>query len=121
MCKLFKKKKANVINVPKEYRVVNNYPNNLISAIIYLGLKELDIHWCQVIVYPMDSKVEYENNYLEERNLKGYIVDKGGWYKIFLNKNLSTSELISVIAHELIHLKQYQNRRLKVIDKDNVV
>jgi hypothetical protein len=78
------------------------------DSVVSKGLEILNLKDVNVNVY-----------YLEDINLKGdaansdaLLIGKDGMYDIYLKKGLTESELIEAVSHELIHLKQFETKRL---------
>jgi hypothetical protein len=87
----------------------NIYSNtNAQSDIVNKGLEILNVKDVNVNIY-----------YLDDVNLKGnaassdaLLIGKNGLYDIYVKKGLTKTELIEAISHELIHLKQFETKRL---------
>jgi hypothetical protein len=87
----------------------NIYSNaNAQSDIVNKGLEILNVKDVNVNIY-----------YLDDVNLKGnaassdaLLIGKNGLYDIYVKKGLTKTELIEAISHELIHLKQFEDKRL---------
>lgn len=83
-----------------------------IDTIIKVGLKELNIEGISVLVRPIPEKLlkSYQDLGME---LKGAVVGSGNQYVLSIDK-LSRKMTILVIAHELLHIKQYHTGDLVV-------
>jgi hypothetical protein len=77
----------------------------------------------KLIAEQLDLKdIEIVYNYVPDNMQKGNFeyyaivqkIDfKDGYYQIFLNKDLSDKKLAVTLCHELVHIKQYEDGRLK--------
>lgn len=54
------------------------------------------------------------------RTARNYVTEFNGEYFIFIDASQNTRKKIQVLAHELIHVKQYQSGQLVAIDSDIV-
>jgi len=95
---------------PTSY-VINRTDTSYLDTIVHIGLNELGIDNISVIIREMDSPKVIEGDY----DTQGFIVSRLGGgrdYLIFLKKGMDRYKAIEVLSHELIHLKQYNNRDL---------
>jgi predicted metallopeptidase len=98
-----------------------NYINNktdmkYADTIIRAGLDILKIQNIQILVTPLteQSKNQFAKDGIK---LDAHIRATSGGYIIWVS-NLSRSEMIKVLSHELIHLKQYSDKKLSVVDSN---
>ena len=88
----------------------NNFVNNrtkinYLDTLVLAGLSELDIKNMSILILPL------KNTEVDDISLKAHIRKAEGGYIIWIDE-LSRSTNIEVIAHELIHLQQYENNSL---------
>lgn len=103
--------------------IINHINNDYIESIVIVGLHELKIDSVTVNLYYLptnfknivtDNKIFVVNALILEN------VENN--YSIFVNNDSEKSEkLIEYIAHELIHLEQFNSKRLVVYDNLNVI
>ena len=87
--------------------VVNQTTYDYYDDIIHVGLNELCIDGEIVLV-----KSTQRGEEIDGLDLRGAIFTNGYQYLIYLY-DLSKSETVEVLAHELIHLEQYRSKRLR--------
>lgn len=92
--------------------VYNTTDQEFLDTIIYVGLEHLDINDVIVILKPLEKTEQIEDG----GTLKAHIVGRDKQYIIYIDE-LGRKEAITVISHELIHLKQYYTGRLIVKNK----
>jgi hypothetical protein len=95
-----------------------NYINNkthmkYADTIIRVGMDILNIQNTQILVTPLteQSKNQFAKDGIQ---LDAHIRAVPGGYIIWIN-NLSRNQMIKVLSHELIHLKQYSDKRILVV------
>jgi hypothetical protein len=95
--------------------VINQTNYNYIDTVIYAGLDELNITNTYVVVKEMDELVS--KNFKNENDLilQAAIVGTKNQYIIYVTP-MNRVNTITIISHELVHLKQYADGRLKMID-----
>jgi hypothetical protein len=96
---------------------VNSTKKNreFIENVTYVGLFVLDIDSVEVNIFDIPVIIK-RNNFLDGYIIKGLITHNfKNNYTIYLDCNEINTNLLTIISHELIHLKQYQTDRLKVI------
>ena len=81
-----------------------------LDTLIRLGLQELKIDGVQVIVKPLVEGT----GIMDGIDLDGYLVAYGAETYFLYLKSFSPRTSISKVSHELIHLKQYYDKKLIV-------
>lgn len=92
--------------------VFNTTPQAFMDTIVYVGLTNLEITDVVVILKPLNINPQKD----EDRTMKAHIIGAGKQYVIYVDE-LSRKESILILAHELIHLQQYESGRLIVKNK----
>ncbi len=92
----------------------NNFVNNrtkinYLDTLVLAGLHELNIQNVSILILPLQNKTN------GDLSLKAHIRKAEGGYIIWIDE-LRRSTNIEVIAHELIHLQQYENNSLYLKD-----
>jgi Zn-dependent protease with chaperone function len=88
--------------------VINRTKNSFLDTIVLAGLNSMKIDSVTVAVFPLTS------DQIDGFELKGLIYQtKNGQYVIHVKKT-NRRESIEIIAHELIHLRQYLSKELIV-------
>jgi uncharacterized membrane protein len=99
--------------------VANRSELAYVDSIVKVGLDSLEIKGVAIIVRPMSKELLNSFKDKEELDLAASIRGKNGQYILYVKKT-NRREAIEVVAHELIHLQQYQSRDL-VLYKDYVI
>lgn len=86
--------------------VYNTTDRKYLDTIVIVGLKKLNIENTRVVIRNVEN-----TGVIPGYNLKAYILNKNNDYLIYI-KEASRAESIEILAHELIHYKQYHDRRL---------
>lgn len=98
--------------------VENQTENSYYDTIIYHSLNELNIKNKNIIVADLSKGNIPKMDNSVVRGALGEL--EPGKYVIFLDK-LGKRESMSVIPHEIIHLKQHHDGSLKTIDNNTVI
>lgn len=81
--------------------IFNLTTNNKIDTIVYAALECSNLNNIIITI-----------NQYKTKEYNGHVVGKDNNYYIFINTSLSIEDLIVVIAHETIHIKQLFNKDL---------
>jgi hypothetical protein len=89
--------------------VNNNTNKNYYDTIIKVGLEKLNLRDVSVLITPLSPSIKSSlgDNY----ELKAHLRENGDEYVLFID-DVSREESITIISHELIHLKQYLTKEL---------
>lgn len=109
--KPFKQQKLEITNI-----VHNNTNKPYIDSVIHVGLDKLEISNINITIYKLTDNVRYN---VGDNNIKAFIKKFDKDYVIWID-NLTREETITVLSHELIHLQQYENKKL-IIKEDHVI
>ena len=100
--------------------VYNRTDKEFYNAVVQVGLRELGMD--SVIVSIREITQEAKDNFDIDTELRAHILpngSRGNNYVIWI-ADMGRYESIVVLSHELIHLKQYQNKEL-IIEEDGIV
>lgn len=89
--------------------VFNNTEKKFLDTIVNVGLTQLNLEDIVVTIFPLTEGAK--SNFSTTGELKAHIREQDGYYYIWID-DLSRYESVEVITHELIHLKQYHDKRL---------
>jgi len=98
----------------KYHQVYNTTGVVYLDTIVQAGLQSLNIDTVFIMIKPL---INADGLLPDGYTTKAYIKGSEHQYIIFID-NMSRDEYITVLSHELIHLKQYYNKDLIVNDKD---
>lgn len=101
--KPFKKITINSTNV-----IINSTSKTYIDTILFVGLNELEIENITIFVQPLTDKIKTRLNDMEYQAL---VTGENGFYTLFVG-DYGREHLITILSHELTHLKQYETKRL---------
>lgn len=108
-----KEKTFNKVNLKSSNFLINITGRTYLDTIVLTGLKFYGIDSTQIVV--RDLPAIYNQNQENGTELKAFILNQGSQYLIYI-KNANRNESISILAHELIHFKQYHDKRLSVYE-----
>ena len=94
--------------------VINRTNTVYLDTLVLAGLHELKIKNLSVLILPLQN-----TNVSDELSIKAHIRSADGGYIIWID-DLPRSTNIEVMAHELIHLQQYENGFL-ILKKDTLI
>jgi hypothetical protein len=103
------------IELPNTSNFINNRTENkYLDTVLLLAADRLGIDAAIISVFPMSNETKI--NFERENNisLKAFIIGSDYRYAIY-TEDLDRMESITVLSHEMIHLKQYNTKRLVVI------
>jgi hypothetical protein len=107
-------KPYNKVVLSKENHITNLTNTVFLDTIVNVGLSELKQSNVFLLILPLTQK--QIDQFGDNGELKAQIVGKEGNYIIFVS-DISRSESITILSHELIHLTQYQSGRLVLTSK----
>jgi hypothetical protein len=107
----FKEKQFKQIEFETTNTVFNVTEQDYYDDVVNAGLLELGIDSTIVVIRPITQKAK--DNFGSDMELKAHIIGKDKNYVIWID-DVSKSESIGVLAHELIHLVQYQTKQIQL-------
>ena len=97
--------------------VFNLHKKAYLDTIVQVGLDRLSISNVVVVIRNQDQAQSLGGDYETD----AYIKTNGDQYAIFVKPGISRASAISTIAHELIHLQQYEMNWLKTLGGKAVI
>jgi hypothetical protein len=98
-------------------KIFNTIKNKeYLDTIVYAGAKSLEIENLIIVLKPLTEKEKEKLIFDSDYDLKAHIKGENYTYIIWLDPNLGRRTYINIISHEMIHLKQYYNKELTIID-----
>ena len=106
----------NKINLVRNNKISINHPNQFLDTITTVGANILGLKGEFITILPIGkNKLP---SIMEEYDLHGQVIEHDSCYYIYI-KSLNKERSIEVIAHELLHLKQYEDKRISI--KDSII
>lgn len=107
------------VEIPKTYSIQNKTKYQFLSKVVSEGVVELGLDTVYITLYPLNEDIKDQAS-IEGRDLFAHInagTPGSKQYAIFIaEEGLTVNKYIEVVAHELIHLQQYESGKLRVID-----
>lgn len=103
-----------VIELDKKNVVVNRTSFPYLDTITHVGLSELNIEGITILIREIEKSKTIEDDY----DVNAYVVaTRGGGdtYLIFIKKGLTRLKAIDILSHELVHIKQYDSKKLILV------
>jgi hypothetical protein len=104
----------NQVELERNNVITNKTEIAYYDTILHIGLNELDIDSCFLIIKDFNG-----GSLNGELDLKAYILGNEYQYIVYMKKT-SRKQSIKFLSHELIHLKQFHEGRLKSIDNSHM-
>jgi len=104
------------IELTNKNLVINKGSRNYLDTITHVGLDKLGIENQIIMIREQITKINLGNDFETD----GYIVYKNGQSIIFIKPDIDRLKAIEIIAHELIHLQQYTDGNLIILDNNKV-
>ena len=111
---IYPKKNFIYVDYVENNTVINVINNEEIDFILQHSLNEYNVKGYTVIVRKLNSKLYYMHDGYAMSGTVYPINDNT--FQILIRDDLSTASYIEVITHEVIHIKQYINNRLMLIE-----
>lgn len=92
--------------------VVNTMNKTYLDTIVLVGLNELKVSGVTLHIAPLNDVIKKRLNDMEYQAI---LINENGFYVLYLG-NYTRGYYIPIIAHELIHLKQYQEKKLAIVN-----
>jgi hypothetical protein len=102
------------ISLSTSNSITNIANKQFMDTIVSVGLNVLDVKNCYITIKPMDDNIR--NRFLSQNglNLQACVIGTSDLYDIYI-EDINKDDAITVLSHELIHLKQYNSGDLDVI------
>lgn len=100
----------------------NNYIQNFVESKAYLdtivmvGLDRLEINGYSVHIRPQQGSIKIDDEFTTE----AFILGNENQSVIYTKESLGRGTAIKILAHELIHLKQYRSGKIKRVGTKGV-
>ena len=102
--------------------IYNETDMDYLDTIVDVGIRELKLDNIEVEIRPMDIMIQDKFNTNNTNNtLKAFIVKLSENNYMVYSSRISREEALTMLSHELIHLKQYYDGRLKIQDSSHVL
>jgi hypothetical protein len=108
-----KERTFKIVQIDKHNFIQNKTDKPYLDSIVHVGMNELGINGTYIIIRSLTK--ETKKQFSTDIELKAYIKGLGKQYVIWVD-DMGRDETIRVLSHELIHLRQYYNRKLVVSD-----
>ena len=94
--------------------ITNLVNKPFMDTVVSIGLGVLEVKDCYITIKPMDDNIR--NRFLNQNglSLQACVIGTNDLYDIYI-EDINKDEAITVLSHELIHLKQYNSGDLDVI------
>ena len=102
-------KPFNKVVLSENNRVTNYTRYSYLDTIAYVGLDSIGM--CDVILEIKKLSQDAKRNMPEGYDLRGLIYGSGDQYTMWVD-DADRSEHTTIVAHELIHLRQYKSKQL---------
>lgn len=108
----------NIKNLNKG-KIVNTTDDKYIDTILYCGLNLSNIDSINIVILPIENKSKYLyfNDNIEFKALINYY---SGVYYLYIDDN-TRNENIEIISHEIVHINQYYNKKLILLNNGYVI
>lgn len=89
----------------------HNVPS-FMDTVAHVGLKEADLESLAVNIYPIPPAMSESSK--DDLKLDAYVVDgvQPNTYSIFIDTDISKTQSIAILSHEIIHIQQRDQGRL---------
>lgn len=108
-----KERTFKIVQIDKNNFIQNKTDKPYLDSIVHVGMNELGINGTYIIIRSLTK--ETKKQFSTDIELKAYIKGLGKQYVIWVD-DMGRDETITVLSHELIHLRQYYNGKLVVSD-----
>lgn len=104
-----------VVDLPTDNFIDNQSSKPHLDTVVAIGMEELGISGCSVRIRDMNEQLR-NNPGASGLELGAAIFGSGNSYLIYVDPSIDKREVITVMSHELIHLRQYFSEDLMVIN-----
>jgi hypothetical protein len=106
-----KERTFKIVQIEKNNFIQNKTDKPYLDSIVHVGMNKLGINGTYIIIRPLTE--ETKKQFSSQMELKAHIKGLGKQYVIWVD-DMGRYETITVLSHELIHLRQYYNGKLVV-------
>ncbi len=104
-----------VVDLPTDNFIDNQSSKPHLDTVVAIGMEELGISGCSVRIRDMNEQLR-NNPGASGLELGATIFGSGNSYLIYVDPSIDKREVITVMSHELIHLRQYFSEDLMIIN-----
>jgi hypothetical protein len=104
-----------VVDLPTDNFIDNQSSKPHLDTVVAIGMEELGISGCSVRIRDMNEQLR-NNPGASGLELGAAIFGSGNSYLIYVDPSIDKREVITVMSHELIHLRQYFSEDLMIIN-----
>lgn len=117
---IFEERSFKVVEFETTNNIYNITKQDYYDEVVKVGLRELGIDSSTVVIKPITQQAK--DNFDSNTELKAHILPNGNTTESFVIwiDEVSKSESIGILSHELIHLLQYQTKQIEIV-KDGVI
>lgn len=115
----YKEKPFEKINFKSYHYVTNKTNTSYLDTIVHSGLEVLNIDTVYIIIKNL-PELKKDNEIDKDLEFHAFILGNEKQYVIYI-KSGNRLENISILSHELVHLKQYYTKRLIPTENDSIV
>jgi len=103
LCSLLSHSQNNIVNLTQW---------NL-NVFVEKCIKELKIDSCIIVIQPINGLIYGKYQAVSYGSNKNYIIG--------ISKSMYFEEALNAVAHELVHISQLSNNRLKILDSHHII
>lgn len=104
-----------VVDLPTDNFIYNQSSKTHLDTVVAIGMEELGISGCSIRIRDMNEQLR-NNPGASGLELGAAIFGSGNSYLIYVDPSIGKKEIITIMSHELIHLRQYFSEDLKVLN-----
>lgn len=104
-----------IVDLPTDNFIDNQSSKTHLDTVVAIGMEELGISGCSIRIRDMNDQLR-NNPGVSGLELGAAIFGSGKSYLIYVDPSIDKREIITVMSHELIHLRQYFSEDLIVIN-----
>ena len=100
--------------------ILNYTTIEYVDTLSHIGLEYLGVSDLNITV--LEARPHLIRNILPGEHVDGFVIQTDSLsYSIFINPNMNRRTMISILSHELIHVKQQSSGKLEVINNELAV
>lgn len=124
-CNFFAKKEETFfkpIELEINNTVINNTPKKYMDTVVNLGLNQLEIVDATVVInYLSTSPVKEIQGGIEIEAYITPVSSNSNIFFLYIKDNIQREEAITVLSHEMVHVKQYVTQQLFINEEGSLL
>lgn len=111
----------NQIELSNNNLITNHTSYSYMDTVVSIGLDQLKVKNTYILIKPLNDNIKKNFKVYNNLDLKAFIVGTQNQFIIYVDNDLTRISCIAPLSHELIHLEQYNTKKLILLNQNKCV